>query len=256
MKKIIFSLIITAALILSVTSVIFAEGQNQLLDYADILTEDEETALLELLTQIKNSEGYDIAVVTVKSLDGKSKEAYSDDFYDYNGYGVGSDSSGILLLISMDPHNRGFHFTTYGRPDDNITEEEVEYILDDIYTPISNGNYYDACIAFAYSAEQYISQSSEDDNIFANILISLVIGFILAFITVTVMKGKLKSVRLSDNASQYIVQNSLKLTARSDIYLYKTLNRTPIPRNNSSNGGGGSHVSSSGRTHGGGGRSF
>ena len=78
------------------------------------------------------------------------------------------------------------------------------------------------------------------------ILISLVIGFVIAIIVVLVMKGKLKSVRMKDNATDYTVPGSMNITDGHELYLYSTVVATPKPRNDSSSGSGGS-------SHGGGG---
>ena len=37
-----------------------------------------------------------LAVVTVNSLEGKTAEAYADDYYDYNGYGYGENDDGLF----------------------------------------------------------------------------------------------------------------------------------------------------------------
>ena len=39
--------------------------------------------------------------MTAGSLNGKTATKYADDYFDYNGYGLGNEKDGILLLISM-----------------------------------------------------------------------------------------------------------------------------------------------------------
>lgn len=79
-----------------------AERQKPLLvDDAGLLTAEESTALLEKLEEISQRQQNEVAIVTVNSLDGKTAQAYADDYYDYNGYGYGENDDGILLLISM-----------------------------------------------------------------------------------------------------------------------------------------------------------
>ena len=80
------------------------------------------------------------------------------------------------------------------------------------------------------------------------------------FITVYILKKKLKSEGLVGNAEDYVVASYFVLENSRDIYLYSTLSKVPRPQNN---GGGssisrssGGHISSSGRVHGGGGRRF
>ena len=54
----------------------------------------------------------DVIVVTVASLDGKTAESYADDYFDFNGYGLGQDRDGILLLLSME--DRDWAISTHG----------------------------------------------------------------------------------------------------------------------------------------------
>ena len=93
----------------------------------------------------------------------------------------------------------------------------------------------------------------------------VVISFLLpavpaGFITVSVLKKKLKSEGLVGNAEDYVVPSSFALENSRDIYLYSTLSKVPRPQNNGGSSSqprsSGGHVSSSGRVHGGGGRRF
>ena len=92
------------------------------------------------------------------------------------------------------------------------------------------------------------------------ILIAIIPAVLIGFITVSVMKSKLKSKRARLNASEYVVPGSFHLTRNTDTFLYRTVTKTEIPRNDddhhSSGGGSSTHSSSSGATHGGGGGSF
>ena len=78
------------------------ERQKPLLvDEAGLLTEEESSALLNKLEDISRRYENEVGIVTVNSLEGKTAEAYADDYYDYNGYGYGENDDGLLLLISM-----------------------------------------------------------------------------------------------------------------------------------------------------------
>ena len=70
-----------------------------LVDRADILTANEESALLAELTEISTEYGVTVAVVTVDSLGNQSAKASANDFYDKN-YGATTD--GVMLLLAMD----------------------------------------------------------------------------------------------------------------------------------------------------------
>lgn len=63
-------------------------------------------------------------------------------------------------------------------------------------------------------------------------LVSIIIGVVIGFIVVSVMKSQLKSVRSNSGASDYIVPGSFNLTVSQDIFLYQRTTRTPKNTNN------------------------
>lgn len=67
------------------------------------------------------------------------------------------------------------------------------------------------------------------------LIVALIIGFIIALISVTVMKGKLKSVHFQGQASSYIRPGSFKITDQNDLYLYKRVERKEKPQQNQNN---------------------
>ncbi len=291
MKKIISLILIV--LTLSVTAVYAAEiPENRLLsrvvDRADILSSYEEASLTSLCDEISEEILCDVAVVTVPSLDGKSAQAYADDFYDYNGYGMGSGDDGILLLLAMD--EREWAFTTYGLAIRAIPNYALDEIADDILPSLSSGDYYDAFAEYAELARDYVSYYStngsvlgfggysdyEDDGFYTDdefyygdesslstgekVGVSAFIAAIIAFIVMMSMKSGMKTIRQNNLASHYVVPGSLNLRTSREMFLYRNVSR--IRRESESShhngsrggrigGGGGTHISSSGRSHGG-----
>ena len=64
------------------------------------------------------------------------------------------------------------------------------------------------------------------------IWLSIIIGVVIGFIVVSILKGQLKSVSHKSAAADYQVPGSLQLTVRSDIYLYQNTVRTPKSKPN------------------------
>lgn len=240
---------------------------GRLVDDAGLMSESQQEQLLEKLNSISENRRLDVVVVTKESLDGKSSEAYADDFYDYNGYGYGDDDDGILLLIGME--ERDWAITTYGKGITVFTDEGQSYMTDEFVPYLSSGEYYRAFVKFADLCDRFIEYYDENGTAYDvnNLpkapfpwfivgLGSLFMGFIPGIITVSVMKGKLKSVKPQAAANAYTRQGSLNITQRTDLFLYNVVNRTARPRDEGSGGGGHSggsstHHSSSGRSHGG-----
>ena len=114
----------------------------QLVDDAGLLDSSEEEELESELDEISERQQFDVVVVTVNSLEGKTPQDYADDFYDYNGYGYGSDHDGVLLLVSME--DRDWYMSTTGYGITAITDAGREYISDQFVPYLSDGEYLEA----------------------------------------------------------------------------------------------------------------
>ncbi|MBP0972309.1 MAG: hypothetical protein J5851_00215 [Oscillospiraceae bacterium] len=65
-----------------------------------------------------------------------------------------------------------------------------------------------------------------------NILIAIVVGIIIAAIIIGIQVSALKSVNERHEASDYVKQGSLQLSQKTDVFLYKKLEKTEKPQNN------------------------
>ena len=111
--------------------------------------------------------------------------------------------------------------------------------------------YADECIRLLDLYESTGKEYKEPFGWFGAIVLSLGIGFIIALIVVLAMKGKLKTVRFSNNATDYTVPDSMNVTDERELYLYSTVVATPKPKesdsSSSSSGSSDGGISSSGR---------
>lgn len=243
-----------------------ADAYPRLDDEAGLLSDSEAQALLEKLDEISLRQSVDVVVVTTPDLGGYDTPVeYADDLYDYRGYGYGSSKDGLLLLISME--TRDWYISTCGFGITAFTDDGIEYIGEQITPYLSDGDYAGAFDTFADLCDTFITQAYtgepfDQDNMPRQPLsliwipISIGLGIILALIVVGCMKSKLETVRSQAAANSYLKPGSLNITNSSDLFLYHTVTRTEIPKNNDSDGGSSTHTSSSGTTHGGGGGKF
>lgn len=246
-----------------------ADGLPRLVDMADLLSDSEEADLSYMLDEISERQQVDVVVVTVDSMEGESATAYSDDFYDYNGYGFGEDRDGILLLVSME--ERDWSITTRGYGITVVTDAGRDYISETIVDDLGLEDYVSAFTNFATLCDDFITQANEGtpydaDNlpdeggfgIIGSFVIAYGIAFIIALISTGIMKGQLNSVHSQSGADTYMKQDSMQLTKKNDMFLYTRVSRTKKPEKEpqSPSGGSTTHTSSSGATHGGGSGKF
>ncbi len=250
----------------------------RLVDEANLIDAADEKELLSSLDSLSELYQFDFVAATVKSTGGKDIVAFSDDYFDYNGFGYGDDDSGVALIISMDP--RVVYISGCGEGTKYFDYNDAQNIIDVFYSDLKAGNYASVVKTFISEAESRVDAGRNgysyggdlDSGLPANvrfsvflgnwkttILIPVLLGIVLAFITVSFLKRGLKSVRKKESAADYEVPGSLKLTRNEDYFLYSNISRTRRAQDNDSGsffGSGGSHTSSSGNSHSGGGRSF
>lgn len=261
MKRKILSLLICLTVMFSLSICAFADG-NRLVDNACLLSDSEASTISAKLDRLSNQYGFDIVIVTVDWLDGKSPMEFADDYFDYNGYGQGDDRSGALLLISMEDND--WYVSTRGYGITAITDAGLDYMSDQFVPYLSDGDFYGAFDKYANLCAEFVDRANIGDpydsdnipkepfNIPKNFGISVLIGFVIALFVVMGMKSKLKSVQMSSGAANYTKSGSVNVKNAGEIFLFTNVNR--VPKVESS--GGGTHISSSGASHGGGGGKF
>lgn len=261
MKKIVLVFLLALVICALSVNMVFA-ASPRLVDEARLLTSSERSELISLLNEISERQNMDVVIVTVDSLDGKSPRAYADDYYDYHGY----RADGVLLLIAMDSRDRYISTSGYGIT--ALTDAGISYMEDRFVGDLSDGDYASAFATYAELCDDFITQAKNGNPYDRgnlpkaafpwgrNILISVVIGFVIAFIATAIMRSKLKSVRSKSGAADYIKQGSFHVTNANDLFLYRRVTRRARPKDSGSGGGSSTHRSSSGRSHGGGGGKF
>lgn len=244
-------------------------AQRQLpliVDTAGVIDPARVAALNDRADALSKKYACDTAVVFISSTGGRSIQAYADDFYDYNGYGYGTEDAGILLMVAVE--DRSFALSTYG-PAAYTFSDYGQLYMDEAYIPcLRNSDWAGAAEAYLQVCQELLEYELEhgrpydmgnqkqESFIGAKILLSLVIGFVLAFIPIGVMKRKMLNVRKQEDAADYLKSGSFHLSRNYDRYITSQVTRVAKPKenNNSRSGGGGGssfHVSSSGRSHGG-----
>jgi uncharacterized protein len=82
--------------------------QGYVSDFANVLSQPVRDQLTALCSELDQKAHSQIAVVTVKSLDGRPIEDYSIDLATRLGVGPKASSSGLLILLAVDDHRYRF----------------------------------------------------------------------------------------------------------------------------------------------------
>ena len=135
--------------------------EQKVYDYADLLTDTEESNVFQKIAQYIDNHNMDMGVVTINQNPKKSAMVYADDFYDYNHFGTDDMGSGLLLLIDMD--TREIWISTKGNAILVYDDERLDKMLDAVYEHITVDDY-KAVMAFIDLANKYASAGIPESN--------------------------------------------------------------------------------------------
>ncbi len=273
MRKLSYSIFFFITAFLFIPNIFALDTSLKIYDDADLLTSEEETQLKVKIDAFIDKYNMDMVIVTTNdnSSSGTTQD-YAQDFYDYNGFGIGKTKDGILLLIDRTYGYNDLRIVTTGEAILIYDDIRIEYILDDIVYAKSDG-YYQMALAFIDASSSYAEKGVAPSNSgyyidvngilkpkrffpwFWVILISLAVPSII----VGVLVARNKMIKKEVQAAAYLDQNSIEYTRREDRFITTHTSSAYIPRDTGGSGGGRSRGSStfsshSGTRHGGGGR--
>lgn len=228
-------------------------------DMVGYLSDEESAQISVLLEKIRREYNVDAAVVTVDSYNQSSIRAAADDYYDYNGYGAGSDYSGFMLMICKE--TREYYITTCGSSIGVMNDTNINYLCVNVESYLKKDDYYNACRVFAERAyeiytdyengEEFDPLDFQSNTVYY--VVAWLIAAVLALIATLFAKSTMNDAVRKAAANEYVKQGSINITKSHDVFLYSTVTKTKRVQNSS---GSSTHTSSSGRSHGGGGGSF
>jgi uncharacterized protein len=244
-------------------------------DYLNYVTDSEEIELKKSIDDIFKDNNLEVVIVITSNTEGKSSMDFADDFYDKNGYGVGSDHSGILMLINME--KRETWISTTGKAIDIFTDGRISDMTNNVTGELKKKEYYEACKTFIKDVKNYASvgipqgqqrvESATDTSIiyaeptyfqkvfklikfFPIYMGALIISIIATIVASLSSKGK------STINSQTYEGGSFVLSNAKDDFIREATTMVKIESNSNNGSQSSTHSGSSGETHGGGGGSF
>ncbi len=279
MKKRLFALILTIVVLFAIAIPSFAEysydyltsvygesvkpNYDHVYDLAGVLNDTERYDLSSYIKSEALHYGVEIDVLTYTNACNHSTQTFIDDFYDYY-IDAATITSGVLIAIDFD--NRQVYINTVGTAISEISDREIDDILDSTSSYASDGEYYAffkntvASTMMAYGGES-IGQHSTFSGSWTDKLIpsgdSLIISTALTCAVIGIIVAVHNKNNRAPSASNYM-EGGMSVKSRSSIPMGV---RTEVihdfyKQQSSSGGGGSSHMSGGGVSHGGGGHGF
>ena len=234
-----------------------AEGAyiTRLDDNAGLLLPAEEDSLGATINQVSEKCKCNVVFVTENDLNGAdfysngTTADYADVYYEQV---CGKNTDGVLVLLTLKNASgkREMYISTSGKCIKRLSDSEREDLFDDVLDKANPDNV--GYLKYFEAIAKGLMEAIPPHVSFLSTLIAFAIGLVVALLIMSVMRGKLKTVKMQRGATNYVRPGSMRLSASRDTFLYRTISRTAIPKNT----GSGSHTSSGGGSHGGGGRTF
>jgi uncharacterized protein len=239
---------------------VFSEGvaRDRIVDNAGLLNVTEKTDLFNLIEYVVSEYNFDLVIVTEKSIGDASPEAYADDFFDNNGYGIGDNRDGCIFLRVTG--TKDYWFSTSGRGNKIINSYAGQKLESDVGNFLGKGDPYAAFRAFVLDWDQFLGLEAKGRsyNFFQqwNIVLLIIVwifALVIGFAVVHSWRRGMNTAMSQAQAAAYVVSGSLNFTEKKESFLYSNTSKTPR-----SSGGGSSslvkgalHAGSSGMRHGG-----
>lgn len=240
-----------------------ADNTTWIQDSADKLTSDEEEKLSDRITELADTYDVGIYLYTVTSRDSDSIETYAEEVYTADDLGLGSDSSGILLI--MDFSDRSYDIAAYGSAANTCFTDYAKNRMEDaMLDDFSNDDWYDGYDAYLDEVETdlYYGITKDDPIDYGNdhmtlahantviLLTSIIAPLCIAFIVCLILASKNKTARKAVSAAAYT--GTINLTRHDDIFTHVTRSVVHINRDSGGGpggGGGGTSINSGGFSH-------
>lgn len=233
MKRRFILILLSLVLIFSLATAAMAD-YGLVLDDSQLLTMDEVAQLEAQYAAIRDEKGFTPYLMTVDSFEGLSADGFAELMYNDI---LECDYDGMLLLVSMEEGEWSIYVK--GVCDKTLTDNQIDAIGEAVVEHLRDGDYYEAfetygerCVAEMSPAGFWAQELNP-----TRIIIALVLGLIVAFVVLGIMKSGMKTVKANNAANYYARPGSMKVTTSRDIFLYSNVTR--VKKESSSSGGGG-----------------
>lgn len=214
-------LILVLFLFIGIKSVNAFDNTIKVYDYAQVLTEKEESKLKKDVDKFIDKYNFDMAIVTVKYYSQETLDEYMNLFYIKNNFGIGINKDGIIAVLDLKNDNNIVGIKTFGNVKNYYSESEIKSIINDIQKEKNNYNKLEIFIDGAFNYVDKFEDNYSDTNILLLLNLFQVLTLSILIPTMIVIIGifKNKNVRKEESAKYYINENSIVITKRNEKYI-------------------------------------
>lgn len=245
-------------------------------DDARLFSDQERAYLEQRATEISEKYNFGVYIVTLDNYlnyHGSSNiEKFTINYYDENGFGYGDDKAGTTLLPSMAERDYDLDFNS-DRANEIFTYSGREQMKSRFLAFFRQNDFYGGFDEYLSTCEEYLQAAADGtpvgasddvpdgywdnytdyDNERLPLWIALIPGAIAAILAGVLTSIPMHSAKKKQDADVYRVPGSMNIRRRSDMFLHRSVTRTPRETESSSsssdshNYSSGSHSGSSGK---------
>ena len=156
MKRLISAFAAVFVMTLCLTPAWGAEPEQHVFDNADIFIDAEEAELEKRIEQFQADVQADAVILTEQDGSVNDPELRAQDFYDANGFGLGSNRSGVILYINME--TRDVVACASGETKYVLLNTDLDTVIDAGYDELADGEYADSMHAMLGKATSVIKR--------------------------------------------------------------------------------------------------
>lgn len=251
MKRRIFCTWIAVLLAVCFTVPVFAARNTFFVtDDCGLLTGEQNDQLEQLATRISRQHQFGVYVAVIEDFKPSGYtylRDYGERLYKDRSYGYGENNSGILLILSMADRDYSMVLPT-SEYNAVFTERGLDRLEESVVSRLSRNDYYGAFGTFIQMCDEYLTAYENGSPVGADeglpVAVAVIPGAIAALIVGLCMAAPMHSAGKKRDADLYVAEGGLKLYRRSDMFLHRSVVRTP--RQTQSSSGSSTHHSSGG----------
>lgn len=262
MTKRIISVIFAIALALMMSTVSFAAAEDvefdlMVVDYPDILTDEEASQLDSMAWDMTQRYGCAVYIMITDTLDGMEAWEYNELLHRDLSLGYGPDKSAVILLLSM--NERQYDIMAHGYGNTVFTDYGKEVMAERFLEHFAYDDWYMGFYVYLQTCDEFLALASEGEPFdigsdgagggfgatLIGVIIAIVISCLIAIGICLIFRAQMKTAKKATQAKEYAKE--LVLTQEYDRFSHRDVRRVYNPPADDDDGG--TTINSNGSSH-------
>lgn len=131
-------------------------------DFVNVITQNDKSTMDSIIHNYEKQTSIEIAVVTIDNLQGKYIEEYATLLFNTWGIGKKGVNDGILILLSLDEHDRRLRIEVGYGLEEFLTDLQCSDIIDNVMTLLKSGDYSTALLNTLIKIKETVGNKSKE----------------------------------------------------------------------------------------------